>query len=81
MSVIVLTAIDKRHDLALYDIDNKAWVDIVFDRDSHRFEPTADGKPVPFADRHRRCRRRGVGGPCARRSRPQGHRAWHVLPR
>ena len=48
MSVIVLTAIDKRHDLALYDIDNKAWVDIVFDRDSHRFEPTADGKPVPF---------------------------------
>ena len=46
MSVIVLTAIDKRHDLALYDIDNKAWVDIVFDRDSHRFEPTASPFPL-----------------------------------
>ena len=48
MSVIVLTAINERRDLALYDIDNKQWVDIEFDRDSHRFVPTADGKPDPF---------------------------------
>ncbi len=48
MSVIVLTAINDRHDLALYDIDNKAWVNIFFDRDAHRFDPTPDAKPAPF---------------------------------
>lgn len=48
MSVIVLTAVNDRHDLAFYDIDGARWVTIRFDRDAHVFEPSANGAPDPF---------------------------------
>lgn len=48
MSVIVLTAVNDRHDLAFYNIDSSQWVTIRFDRDSHVFEPSAHNAPDPF---------------------------------
>lgn len=48
MAVIVLTAVNDRHDLAFYNIDASQWVTIRFDRDAHVFEPSAHDAPDPF---------------------------------